>query len=1130
MTATSRPSSPAGGDTGDTAPSDTPDLPGAPDLAGGWRARRPSWPAVATVAGVVALVCAVLLPLLPVSVSQPEVSWPLDPADPRPTSLQLTTQRPLAIDVRADCDAIRGAGAFGTDRNAGAPGDGLLLATLPPVSPSAGVGLVATVRDDRLTVMSRGIPLLVESPLPPGPCALGIAGDLGGMTVTLDGRVVGRAGPDSVPDVDALVTSVPPRAGGAGLGVRITVDDQFSTSPTGMKTAVTVLLLVAVAVVLAALRERDRTVRAARWEDGGLAAHWRSRWRDRARRWRTWPRPRVVDAVVPVLLVLWTFIGPMTDDDGYYAAMAANVPYTGYVANYYQLYNQGFTPFTWIYYVLSWWQGVAGFSPVVQRMPALLLGLASWFLLRAYVARALPAGAGRGRAIALHAVVAVAFVAWWLPYDVGVRAEAVVATSVIASLLCLRVALERDRWMLAALAVGVASFGATAAPTGFVALAPLLAMTPAVWRRLAEVGSLLRRVATFVALASPGALVGVLAFADGSLRDFVRAQQIFLGMQAQETWYSEIVRWSFLLDDGGPMGTYAKRYPVLLGVLALACVIALVVLARTRGLRLPPRFPAAGWTLLLGFALLWLTPSKWTHHFGTLATVGPAVIALAVVGAPVILRDARDRTDRTVELDEAGRAPSPWRPPLPVVAGVGLLVVVLAALAGHGDHNWPYSWMLGLPDAFTVPRVAFVSFDQPVWWLLGGLVLTALAVLVVRRWAPSWRPVGPAIGVSLTAAAVLLVSTTYLVGSFVLATARTADGYSPWEDAVRDPLAHDCAAARQIDVLDPATARPLAAVPGLPAPPPGGTSVFRPGGWFPSSPPPATGTDAWGSFVTPPPGPGASGGADGTVGGFSTPWYSIPPDRPGAAMTTSVAGRTGGGNLLRVEYGRAVGDRVIPVGGQDLGIDDDGSAVDSTVWRSQLLEGPDGPPPSANVLRLTAEDTSIAPGGWLAVTAPNLQTWRSLEQYSPPGEASAVSWQYAFLFPCQRKPVQALGINEPSTLGVVWGDRPLAYRFDGIWQTGRGGMFAQSLRDSEVTELVTRLNVAPDGASGQVYRLDPLVPLQPSYRVDPQRVVVSGWAPAPNTTMSVPVDQQDASGKPAPNPDDPAEVSNGRAN
>ena len=322
----------------------------------------------------------------------------------------------------------------------------------------------------------------------------------------------------------------------------------------------------------------------------------------------------------------------------------------------------------------------------------------------------------------------------------------------------------------------------------------------------------------------------------------------------------------------------------------------------------------------------------------------------------------------------------------------------------------------------------------------------------------------------------LLVSTTYLVGSFVLATARTADGYSPWADAVRDPLASDCAAARQIEVLDPATARPLAPVPFLVPPPPGGTSVFVPGGWFPSSPPPATGAEAWGSFVPPASGPGISAGSDGTVGGFTTPWYAIPADRPGAAMTTSVSGRTGDGNTLRVEYGREIGGVVVPVGGQALDVDTEGDAVDSTIWRSQLLEDANGPPTGATLLRLVAEDTSVAPGGWLAVSAPTVQRWTTLADYSRPGEASAVSWQYSFLFPCQRKPVQALGINEPATLGVVWGDRPLAYRFDGIWQTGRGGLFAQSLRDSEVTELTTRLRPAPDGASGQVYRLEPLVP------------------------------------------------------
>ena len=105
MTATSRPSSPADESRTDEGPA-----PDGTDIQGGWRARRPSWPAIATVAGILALVCAALLPLLPVSVSQPEVSWPLDPADPRPTALQLTTQRPLALDVRAGCDAMRAAG------------------------------------------------------------------------------------------------------------------------------------------------------------------------------------------------------------------------------------------------------------------------------------------------------------------------------------------------------------------------------------------------------------------------------------------------------------------------------------------------------------------------------------------------------------------------------------------------------------------------------------------------------------------------------------------------------------------------------------------------------------------------------------------------------------------------------------------------------------------------------------------------------------------------------------------------------------------------------------------------------------------------------------------------------------
>ncbi|HWN29427.1 MAG TPA: arabinosyltransferase domain-containing protein, partial [Actinomycetospora sp.] len=303
---------------------------------------------VALLAGAVALVCAVLLPLLPVAVDQPVVSWPADPSTPTATALQLTTQRPLALDVRADCAAARAAGASG---------DGVLLATLPPPSPETDTqALLMTVRGDQLTVASRGVPLAAV-PLPPT-CAIAVTGDVAaGLTVAVDGRVVGRGGPALLPDVDALVSSVPAAAPGtsAGLSVRLTVDDQFATSPAGIKTGVTVLLVLAVLVALGALVVRDR--HASPVTPRSAAPR---------------PRPRVVDAVVPAVLVLWTFLAPMTDDDGYYSAMAANVPFSGYVANYYQLYNQGFTPFTWIYYVLSVWQTGVGTSPVLLRVPSLL--------------------------------------------------------------------------------------------------------------------------------------------------------------------------------------------------------------------------------------------------------------------------------------------------------------------------------------------------------------------------------------------------------------------------------------------------------------------------------------------------------------------------------------------------------------------------------------------------------------------------------------------------------------------------------------------------------------------------------------------------------------------------------------
>ena len=84
------------------------------------------------------------------------------------------------------------------------------------------------------------------------------------------------------------------------------------------------------------------------------------------------------------------------------------------------------------------------------------------------------------------------------------------------------------RLLPAALAVAAAGIGFTAGTAGFVALAPVAAAALMLWRVLGERGRTPRLLAV-VAVVAAGSLVGVLAFADGSLRDFTRAQQISEG-------------------------------------------------------------------------------------------------------------------------------------------------------------------------------------------------------------------------------------------------------------------------------------------------------------------------------------------------------------------------------------------------------------------------------------------------------------------------------------------------------------------------------------------------------------------------------------------------------------------------
>ncbi|MFD9733554.1 arabinosyltransferase domain-containing protein [Umezawaea sp. NPDC059074] len=984
--------------------------------------------AIVLVAGVLTVLFAGLLPLAPVTVNDPTVSWPTDASAPRSTSLALGAYKPLGLDVRFSCAAARAAGD-----------SGVVLSTIDPGVPVVGErGLAIRKEGERLLIQATGTTLL-DTALPAGDCSYQVRGDQNGLAVLRDGTEVSHGG--ALPDIHSLATTITAISGGTAddLSVRVRVDDQFTTSPSTAKVVLMVLLALAALTAVVGLVRMDVRVSVP----------------------RTRFRPRLVDIVVPAVMVLWVFLAPMSDDDGYYSAMAQNVPVTGYVGNYYQLLNQGFTPFAWFYYFLAKWQALFGIAPVVLRIPALLFGLVTWFAVRWFVAQAkvIPAAwsqrspwVDRGARV----VLASAFLVWWLPLDMGVRPEGVVTMCGAVTLLAVAKAVESRRLTPIAVAVGVAGVGFFAHPTGFTVLAPLIAglpfLIPLLRKGDADWKTVLART---LGVLSPGAVAMVFAFSDGTLRDFVHAQDIFIRIAGQDSWYSEIARYTFLLNASDPMANYAKRAPVLLCLVALVWFVVLVTAARARRVPVPPRLSLAGWSTLFAFLLLWFTPSKWTHHFGSFSGIGSAFLALVLVGSVPLVRElTRDR-----------------KMSVPIVAGAVVSVSAMMALAFHGANKWPYSWLLGIPNPNVSPGVSVIRFDKPYW---GVIAIVVVAFLVARK-LPHWRKLSVVVAIPVVVVLFFLANISYLLGGFTYATAQTLGTWSPWAANVRDPLAADCGAAQEIDVLDVRGAQPLAALAGQP---PVASDAFAEGrGWFASAPPPAGAASAttWGSLVQRP----GQAFPEQTVGTMTTPWFVLNggPD----ATAVLVAGMLGHGNTLTVDYGTTAGKVLSSTPLTD--------AQDSVVWRNLVLpQAPSG----AETVRLVAVDGSMDWGGWLAVTAPSTQRAVPLKDYVPRDAAVAVAWQFAFLFPCLRQPELRDGIIEPVSYAVQWGDTATAGISDATWQPVRGGLFGDVLVSQSITALTARMHHFPGAFPTQVYQTQARYPAG-QYTTTHQRKTLFGW-------------------------------------
>jgi len=996
--------------------------------------------------------------------SMPSVTWPQDTTSPQSTSLQLASQTPRGMEIRFSCETARA--GDGTS-------DGILLATINPDQPvAAEQGLVVSVLDGRVQIDAVGEGL-VDERLSDGACGYRILGDSAGLTVSRDGTDIARTA--ALPDIDVLATSLTdlPGAGPDDLSVRVLVDNQMASSPTLIKTSMLVLMLLAAAAAALALVQLDRNCRRKgdhldRGERGEPGEDGQAD----ARKGRR-PRQRsllAVDAMVVLALIIWLFLAPATDDDGYYSAMARNAPFEGYVGNYYQLLNQNFTPFTWFYNVLSLWQGV-GNSAVILRIPALACGLVTWLLLRRFVlgVPSLPTDVGSSPRAKLAALAAVAlgFLAWWLPYDMGVRPEAIVAVLALACMLGVTTGIETGRLWPIAIAVGAAGLGFTCHPTGFICLAPLIVGARKIWALLRVGGSLRGTMARGVAVLAPGALASAASFSDGTLHDFLRGQEIFLSIQEQNSMFDEWQRYGFLLNQIA-MGNYAKRAAVLIAIISMVWFVVVLITARQRRVEIPLRLVTAGFTLGLAFFLFWLTPSKWTHHFGAMAGLGPAFLGLFLVGLPFLIRSLHERGVRV---------------PTAVTIFAAVSTIAVIALAMHGPNDWPYNWLLGMPDPGKSPDVLFVELDSMLWWTLGlGAIIAVLHRIVSRRKLERWRGLTGVVAIPALILVFLLTSVGYLGGSFAMATVRTLDSYSPYASAIQDPLASECDAAGGIEVLDESTALPLSrsTIVSEPVEPPSG--FVRNGGFFTGMPPAATpgtgmATDLWGSLTGP-------DGEDG-VGSFTSPWFVLPESLDdGERLVVTASGQLGAGNELEVQYAGVDAERVRA----EQEITDE---VNAPFWRSFELDLDEG-----ELVRLVARDVSGGVGGWLAFTGPTVQQMTTLQSYLPEDAAVGVAWPVSFLFPCQRQPRISSGIAEPIEYAVVWG-LGVDGLYENTWVLQRGGLYAAALREASITKVIAEIQGAPDIQSFSVYRVDRPYAAA-AYDLTRDSVTVMGWQGPPS--------------------------------
>jgi arabinosyltransferase B len=1028
---------------------------------------------VASIAGLIGFLLSVATPLLPVVQTTATLNWPQN-GQLNDVTAPLISQVPVAMTVTVPCDVIRSL----------PPNGGLVLGTVPKAGKQASLyGLFVNVTPQRVDVTDRNV---VVASVPraravgaPGCSRIEITSTNAGTFATFVGLTdpttgkeqrTGFADPNLRPQIlgafSDLVGPAPP-----GLSLSATIDTRFSTKPTPLKLAAMIGGIIATVIALFALWQLDRL--------DGRRMH-----RLIPQRWRKFT---AADVVVVATFLIWHVIGANSSDDGYILGMARVADHAGYMSNYFRWFGSPEDPFGWYYNLLALMTHISDAS-IWMRLPDLVCALVCWLLLsREVLPRLGPAVAGSNAAVWAAGLV---LLAAWMPFNNGLRPEGQIATGALITYVLIERAINSGRMTPAALAVVTAAFTLGIQPTGLIAVAALLAGGRPLLRILVRRHRLVGTWPLVLPLLAAGTVVLTVIFADQTLATVLEATRIRTEIGPSQAWYTENLRYYYLMLPTVD-GSLSRRFGFLITALSLF-VTMFVMLRRKRvpGVARGPVWRLIGIIFGTMFFLMF-TPTKWVHHFGLFAAVGAAMAAVAtVLVSPAVLRWSRNR--------------------MTVVTAV----LFLLALCFATTNGWWYVSSFGVPFNNTMPKI-------------GGITVSTIffAMFAVSAIYTVWlhfatRDHGEGRFARALTAAPIPIAAGFMVVVFVASMAAgVVRQYPTYSNAWANlrSFTGGCGLADDVLVEPDTNAGFMTPMPGNYGPlgPLGGE---KPVGFTPNGVPdhivaeairntlPQAGTDSdWdapvkltrpgvnGSTVPLPYGldparvPVAGTYVDGPQqqSTLTSAWYELPKaDDAHPLVVITAAGTIAGNSVLNnhtdgqtveLEYARRSPDGTPAPAGRL--VPDDIATAPS--WRN-LRFARSRIPTDAVAVRVVAQDRSLTPGDWIAVTPPRVPELRSLQEYVGSKAPVLMDWAVGMAFPCQHPMLHANGVTEVPKFRITPDAEAKLHDTD-TWEDPRnGGLLAIS--DPLLRQHVMATYLSRDWGRdwGSLRRFDTIVDAQPA--------------------------------------------------